>query len=310
MMFEPIQIIEPTSEGDDDPLQTMLAVTDTLGRNSSANYSAPWEVKINGGYKRRKMTQKGKYTFNFNQQSKGSITTAMAGNIGSLHRLYGDDPSVFRTINLSDEEFRTREISVALDARDEKEFSKYINHVTLTVKKEHGSGRETVGEVVIKRSNFEAGRPQVISYNWEDEPNVENWMAYQYKTDWSFLGGASFTTDWQTGNTAALSLTPPYQYREVKFVASPNILEENNVRNVSIRVAHDFFGKTNYETLNLTPSENKFNEIRVFAVPPENDSIEYFITWTLKDRQKITSGKLNTTETIIFCDELPNQLLN
>lgn len=305
MMFEPIKIVQPTAGGENDPLQTMLAVTQAAQGASGSNYSMPWEVKLTGGYKRRKLTQTGKYTFNFRQRSKSSLTTAMSGNIGSLHRLYGDDPTMFRTVNLSDEEFRIREVSIALDARDEKEFTKYINHVTLTIQKDHGSGQQSTGEVVIKRSNFEAGRPQKITYNWDAENNVEEWMAYRFKADWSFVGGAQFSKGWQQGSSAAITLTPPYRYREIEFVTSPEILKEENVRLVSVRVKHDFFGSSVKETINLIPSREQFNATRIFAVPPDDELIEYTITWTLNDKRKVTSGILTSDETVIFCDEIP-----
>ena len=306
MMFEPIKIVQPTADGDDDPLDTMLAVANAARNSSGSNYAAPWEVKLNGGYRRRKMTQTGKYTFNFKQRSKSTITTAMAGNVGNLYELYGNDPTMFRTVNLSDEEFRIREISVALDARDEKEFAKYINHVTLKVQKTHGSGKQSTGEVVIKRSNFEAGRPLKLNYGWDEEAGIKDWMNYQFKADWSFVGGASFSEGWQQSDSAAIALTPPYQYREIEFVTSADILKEENVRLVSVRVKHDFFGRTVSETINLIPSREQYNATRIFAVPPGKDSIEYIITWTLNDKRKISSGTLTSDETVIFCDEIPS----
>lgn len=306
LMFEPIPVQTAAAEGDDDPLQSMLAVTNAAARESGTNYSAPWEVKINGGYKRRKITRTGTYTLDFRQRSRTSITTAMAGNIGSLYRQYGDDPAVFRVINISNApEFRVREISVALDARDESEFSKYINHVTLSLQKEHGSGDTTPGEVTIGRRNYEAGRPMRLRYAWNGEPSVEDWLRYRYKTDWSFVGGAAYSSDWIETDAAAITLTPPYQYREIEFIASPDTLNEANVRMVSIRVKHDFFGKAVSETINLLPGRQEFTAKRIFAVPPDRDSIEYVITWTLTDRRKVTSGPLSSDETIIFCDELP-----
>ncbi len=308
VMFEPIRVEQPTSDGNDDPLQSMLAVTNAAQQAGGGNYSMPWEVKINGGYKRRKLTQTGKYTFNFKQRSKATLITAMAGNIGSLHQLYGSDPAVFRTVNLSDPEFRVREVSVALDARDEKEFTKYINHVTLTVKKVHGSGAETTGEVVIKRSNFEAGRPLKISYHWDQENSLDDWMSYQYKADWSFVGGAVHSSGWVDYDSAAISLTPPYRYREIEFVTSADILKQEDVRLVAVRVKHDFFGRPVSETINLIPSREQYHATRVFAVPPDADSLEYSITWTLNDRRKINSGSLQSDETVIFCDELPKEI--
>lgn len=308
MMFEPIKITQPEPGKDDDLLDTMSAVMQAAAVAGGGSYAAPWEVKLNGGYRRRKLSQTGTYTFNFKQRGEGKITTAMAGNVGNLFALYGKDSSIFNTVNVGSPEFRIREISVALDARDEQEFAKYINHVTLKVRKTHGSGEQSTDEVVIKRSNFEAGRPMKVNYGWDHEANIESWLNYQYKADWSFVGGAKHSQDWTTTDSAALALTPPYQYREIEFISSPDLLEAADVRLVSVRVTHDFFGRTVSETINLIPSRDQFSERRVFAIPPGEGAIEYVITWTLNDKRRISSGKMRTNETIIFCDELPGSV--
>ena len=84
------------------------------------------------------------------------------------------------------------------------------------------------------------------------------------------------------------------------------MLAAADVRLVSVRVTHDFFGRTVSETINLIPSRDQFSTRRVFAIPPGEGAIEYVITWTLNDKRRISSGKLRTDETIIFCDELPS----
>lgn len=312
LMFEPIPV--DTGEGQQENSLSALAEAMRAAGNSqyggNTGYSTPWEVKISGGYKRRNLKQTGTYTFDFRQQSKGTITTAMAGNIGSLYRQYGDDPSVFRTINLSDPEYRIREISIALDARDESEFDKYINHVTLSLKKDHGSGASTPGEITFNRKSFEAGRPQKLTYPWRQETDMNSWLQYQYKADWSFVGGANFSSGWVTTDSPAIALTPPYQYKEIEFIASENILREHDVRMVSIRVKHDFFGREVSETINLLPDRGEFSAQRIFAVPPDKEAIEYNITWTLNkpnkdNRKKLVSGSRSSDDTVIFCDELP-----
>lgn len=307
VMFEPIRVEKPTGDDDADPVESLLAIAGAAQKASGSAYTAPWEVKISGGYKRRKLTQTGTYRFDFKQRSTSTLTTAMAGNIGNLYLEHGADQNIFRTINLSDQNFRVREVSVALDARDEKEFDKYINHVTLKVQKEHGSGANSTGEIVIKRSNFESGRPQVISYNWDAENSIEDWMSYRYKVDWSFVGGAKHSDGWQDYDGAAITLTPPYQYREIEFISSPEILQEADVRLATIRVKHDFFGRMVSETINLIPSREQFNATRIFAVPPDSKAIEYSITWTFNNKRRITSSVIKSEDTVIFCDELPEQ---
>lgn len=302
VMFEPIPAESANSESDD-TLGGIMDAVNAASRNSG--YSFPWQLKLNGGYKRRKINRTGKYVFDFRQRSRVSITTAMAGNIGGLYKDWGEDPAIFRTVNLSDPEYRVREISVALDARDSNEFSKYINHVTFSMQKQHDSGASSSGELTINRNNYTSGRPQVLSYGWDGDASIEQWMGYQYKADWSFVGGAQHSSGWLDSSNASVALTPPYQYRKVEFIADPTILQQENVRMVSIRVRHDFFGREVKDTINLIPSRNQFAAIKEFAVPPGNDELEYIITWTMHDRRKLTSGVLRSEDSVIFCDELP-----
>ena len=308
IMFEPIPVDQPGADEDGDPLQAIADALSTANRDRSlgGNYNAPWEVKINGGYRRRKIQRSGEFKLDFRERSRMSITTAMAGNIGPLYSRFGQDPTIFRTVNLSDPSYRVREISVSLDARNSEEFAKYINHVTLSILKSHGSGTKTPGEVTINRTNYLKGRPPSLSYHWDNESGVEEWMHYKYKVDWSFVGGASYSTDWVKTDQAAITLTPPYQYRKVEFLASAETLKQENVRLVTIRVRHDFFGRQVNETINLIPARNQNSVEREFAVPPNQKDLEYEITWTLKDKRKISSGTLKSDETIIFCDELPS----
>lgn len=308
LMFEPIPVNTPegvTSESLTDLLQASRAVSGQLAGNNG-NYSSPWEVNIQGGYKRRNISRTGTYSFDFRQRSNTSLTTAMAGNIGSLYRLYGNDPAMFRTINLSSPEYRVREISVSLDARDENEFDHYINYVTFTLDKKHGSGASTPGELTFNRKAFTAGRPQTLNYSWMDEKDLGDWLKYRYKADWSFVGGATYSSGWIETDTPAVALTPPYQYKEIEFVSSEDILRDADVRLVSIRVTHDFFGREVRETINLLPGRGEFSARRIFAVPPGKETLQYTITWTLNDRKKISSGRMETDDTVIFCDEIPN----
>ena len=308
IMFEPIPVDQPRADEDGDPLQAMMDAINAASRDNSmgGNYSAPWEVKINGGYRRRNIQRTGEFKLDFRERSRSSITTAMAGNIGPLYTRFGQDPTIFRTINLTDPSYRVREISVALDARNSEEFSKYINHVTLSILKSHGSGTKTSGEVTINRANYLKGKTPSLSYHWDHEPGVDEWMFYKYKVDWSFVGGAKYSMDWAQTDQAAITLTPPYQYRKVEFLAGADTLKQENVRLVTIRVRHDFFGRQVHETINLIPARNQNSVVREFAVPPEQKELEYEITWTLKNKRKISSGTLKSDETIIFCDELPS----
>lgn len=265
----------------------------------------PWKLSLKGGYRVRNVERSGSYRLNFSQRMTEKLTTVMAGNIGSLHERYGSNTKVFRTINLSDDTYKRREIEVILDARNSEEFERYINFTTFSLSKKHGSGKETSAEIVINRRNFSSGKSFIVSYPWDQEPGYSDWKSYRYRVIWSFVGGSNYTEEWRVGDISAVTLTPPYEYRKVEFIADEETFKEKNVRLATIRVWHNFFGKKVRETINLMPGRSIYSVTREFAVPSGSERIEYEITWTLKDGSKLNSGKMSTDDAVIFCDEIP-----
>ncbi len=307
LVFEPIPPESQPVERRESALDELVsAIRDGIsGASGKQTRALLFGLSLSGGYKLRRTERSGSYRLDFRQRLQEKLTTAMAGNIGSLYQRYGKDPRVFRTVNLADDVYRRREIAVSLDARDSEEFNRYINHVTVTLAKKHGSGSESTAEAVINRRNFSQGKPLLLTYPWDAEASHADWRRYRYKVAWLFIGGGQFVQDWREASEPAISLVPPYEYRKIEFVADPNTLKRRQVRAATVRSWHSFFGKEVHETINLIPAQDLFSVVREFAVPPGNRSIEYEITWTLNDGRKLNSGRRKSDDTIIFCDELP-----
>jgi hypothetical protein len=299
MLFEPA----PPERYNEQQLQEASDQLSGLMQQGTANTRI---LDLRGGYKRREERHSGRMTFNYRLQTSDTVTTAMAGNIGGLYAEIGGNADYFRTVLVDqDEAFRRREIAVYVDALNAENFSNYVNSVTFGLRKKHGSGRVTYGEVVFNRASFQNGVPKTINYPWDGEPSVDAWLEYEYDVTWSFLGGKTYSRKGIKGTNAAVALTPPYQYREVEFVADPARLAAENVRLVSIHATHDFFGKTVNETINLVPAMNRLSEVRHFAVPDESKGLSYQITWTLNDQRRVASEPRTSDDVVIFCDELP-----
>lgn len=314
LLFEPVPMTEyqaqhqaQKSTKKSDTLGQIASIAETVARiaGAPATVTPFMKASLKGGYRVRNVQRTGDYRLNFRQRMTEKVTTAMAGNIGNLYKRYGNNPKVFRTINISDDVYKRREIAVILDARNSEEFERYINHVTFSLFKKHGSGRETTEEIVINRRNFSDGKSRVVSYPWDKEPNHSKWKRYKYQIAWSFVGGSEFIQEWRVGDAPAVTLTPPYEYRQVEFIADEETFRRKNVRLATIRVWHNFFGKKVKETINLIPGRRIYSATREFAVPAGKDMIEYEITWKLNDGRKINSGRLRTDDAVVFCDELP-----
>lgn len=308
MVFEPISIDnyqpqEQQSTGMQSMLDTAMSGNSGSGERSQIG-NMPFRLKLSSGYKRRHINKTGSITLSFNQQSMEKLNTLLTGNIGNLYKKYGKNTSIFKTVNVSDNAYKRRSISILLDARNIDDFKKYVNYVTLTLEKKHGSGKETIQEVTITRNNFNQGKSLVVSYPWDNESSYGSWEKYSYKIAWSFIGGASYETKEKHTTVPAVAITPPYEYKSIEFTADRNMLAQKQVRLATVRVWHDFFGRKVKEVINIIPASNVFSVTKEFAVPFNDDKIAYEITWTLKNGKRYSSGKMSSDSAVIFCDEV------
>ena len=287
-------------------MMVLSAAQRNQGGNQSQKNAAPMKIGIHGGYKIRKIQRDASYKISFNRMMPGEITTPMATNIGNLQKRYGNNDKVFRTVVLDGqaEVYRRREVVVAVDGLTDEDFTKYINSVSFTMRKIHGSGKQTIREVVITRGKHVAGEQLVVDYPWLDDPNVDAWQKFDFDVVWNFQGGAKHIVS-DTQSDPVVILVPPYQYRRVEFEADEDILP-SDVRRVTIRTKHKFFGKEVRETINLRPRKGIYTDTREFAVPPGNDTLDYQITWEFTDGRRQVSEWLNSTDNIVSCDILPS----
>lgn len=308
LMFEPVPVEIYEDSGPDlaNMIQQMMYAADNDNQNPQDMASGtPFHVTLKGGFKRRQIERTGTIELDFNRQMSEKITTAMAGNIGNLHERFQNSEKVFRTINIgSDPVYRYRPIAVVVDLRDTTDFDKYVNSVTFRLIKKHGTGESSMGELVITRSTFDQGASLMVGYPWKGEASYEEWLPYDYEVVWSFIGGAKHRESGRSTDSA-FTLSAPYQYRQVKFIADRDTLNRKNVKLVTVRVTHDFYGRTRSETITLGRGMGTYSETREFAIPPGDDSLKYTITWRMEDDRKIRSGDRFSNEQIIWVDEMP-----
>ena len=106
--------------------------------------------------------------YEMNHYSNETQAFAMAENIGAIYKKYGNDPSVFRAVTIDDPVFKQREIMVTLDGQDMATFHRYVNFVTVKMKKRHQAGEVTTGEIVITPETFNnAGNKFSMTYGWK-----------------------------------------------------------------------------------------------------------------------------------------------
>jgi len=308
LMFDPVPVDVYEEAGPDlaNMMQQMMYAAGNNNQNPQAMaQSKPFHVTLKGGFKRRQIERKGSFELDFTRQSSEQITTAMAGNIGNLHSRFKNNEAIFRTVNIGqDPVYRYRPIAVVVDLRDTTDFQKYVNTVTFRMQKKHGSGRSSMEEVLITRNSFQEGANLMVGYPWDGESGYEDWLPYDYEVVWSFIGGARHREAGRSSDSA-FTLSAPYQYRNVRFIADRETLSANGVKLVTVRVSHDFYGRRRTETITLGRGMDTYSETREFAVPPGDDKLKYNITWRMDDDSKKQSGDRSSDEQIIWVDEMP-----
>jgi tetratricopeptide (TPR) repeat protein len=260
---------------------------------------------IIASYRMRRIKHSGKAVINLNQWTQESLIFRFDENIGGLSK-YIDNPSFFRAVNLDDPVYKQREVVVILDGQDSEDFSKYINYVTVQIRKEHENGKLTHDELKIDRNNFNSDTNRfMMMYGWKGDNNREDWLEYRYRTQWSFHGGVQKQEDWKTSNDFVITVTPPHKYRRVILETDPSVFKDRGVRDASIKFYSNFYGKEMVKQVTIRTRENVFTKELEYAHPEGNFDYEYEITWHLRGGVVLKSGRLKSSSDVIYCDELP-----
>jgi hypothetical protein len=209
-------------------------------------------------------------------------------------------------------------VQIGLDGALLPEFERYINGVTLTLRKQHQNGEETLREVVLDRRAVQADSGKnglKVVYTWNGDEDRAAWLQYDYRTRWSFKGGGSHQTEWTRADAPMIDLFTPYERRVVQIVGDRSVLKQRGVRAVVVEVSHPFFGERRTQTVVVRPDQASSGssgddaaasaEPRIeITLPLGQQEYGYVITWQLEGNRRLTA-KGTDTGGIVFIDEVP-----
>lgn len=257
-------------------------------------------------YKMKKIKRSGKMVYNMNNFRTETQAFAMAENIGHLFRLYGRDQGVFRAITIDDPVFKQREIKVTLDGQDASTFTKYLNFVTIKLKKLHQNGETTTGEVVVTPENFNtSGNNFSIVYGFKDDTDRTKWLDYEYQAIWSFYGGNEIRTPWTKTDSPMLALIPPHHYRSISIEGNGKSLTDAEVRHGVVTFSCLIGGRNISQQVTI---RNNGPAPSIMVDIPEdisNPETKVDITWHLANNRKLSAKSALLEGDIIYWDELP-----
>lgn len=290
-------------EDDDEPELRRIRPSDRQ-RSSARDGREEDPIRVKVSFKLRRIEKRGSFTFNMKQWNRVELPVRFAANIGDLSR-YKDDPRMFRRVSLNDPMFKQREIPVTVDVASEEAFAAMLNAVTVTLRKRHQSGKETLDEVTIQRSDFASGRLETMLYGWDGDDDRTAWLDYDHRVRWSYAGGPVIETDWLPTSAGALVLSPPLRPRELVIEADPVLLREQGVRAVVIQVEYDAGGVARTAHSSIRPSSDTGSHSLVLYQDPQKPDYTYSFDWRLYGGERTSAGPFDDISDFIFVDEIP-----
>ncbi len=272
-------------------------------KNMVSNMASKSPYSAHGAYKLKELKTKGYSKLNFNSRATVYRHHYITFNIGNLYKKYGDNKRFFKTVNMDDPDFQQRTIQVSVDGTLLNELGKMINNVTVTLKKSHEDGEQTVREVIvtpetINKSVFSLN----LVYGSKSDNDRMKWLTYDYRTNWKFSGGGDYTTKWITESSSMINLFAPFKRTQIQLIGDAEKLKSEGVRVAIIQITYQFFGDTRSIRLTWKPGENTEDKMAEITLPLNNETYHYKITWVMKEgSRKTKEGNDNTG--LIFIDE-------
>jgi hypothetical protein len=255
---------------------------------------------IVAAYKMRESRQRGVFKIDLNKYTLENLTIRFDENFGQINC-----EECFRQVNLDDPFYRQREIVAILDGFNSSDFGSYINFVSVNFRKEHQSGDFTFEDIRIDRTKFnEDANNSKIVYGWKGDEDRQEWREYQYKLVWNFFGGYSPETDWVESTDNTIPLTPPLYKKSVDVEVDPQIMSDNGVRSVEVRLYHALGESEQMKQIRLNIRAGQTAERIDLLQPPNQLEYDYEIIWTMMDGTTKSSERKTSNSLVIYADNL------
>jgi hypothetical protein len=304
MLFDPIEPARTNKENRGSLIDALSTLTEPENITRIARGVSGFG--FNATYKAKTIKRTGTSVFNFDQQETVQRYATIVFNIGDLYAEYGDDPAYFRAVNLYDPVYEQRVVHVGLDGALLPEFDRFVNSVSLTLKKTHDNGVEELRELVLDRDRVRDGIGALqLVYGWNGDDDREGWLEYEYRTRWSFQNGGVFETEWQPSSAPMIDLFAPYERRSVDLLGDLRQLERQAVRAVVVRVTYPFFGGERSERRIIYTSAEPVNDPIQLTQPLGDSRYDVSVLWQLIGGKQIIDSYSDDTGLIVI-DEPPD----
>ncbi|HEY4654322.1 MAG TPA: hypothetical protein VIH22_07400 [Cyclobacteriaceae bacterium] len=258
-------------------------------------------------YKKQTIRTSGETVVQINSRKLVQRHHLLTFNIGDLHKNFGDNERIFRKVAIDDPAFQQREVLVNLDGSIRDEFEDMISSVSVTMRKKHQNGDETVREIFVNKdvlSEYD-GTSKLIYLNKGDN-NRTGWLDYDYLVNWQFKKDGNYVADWVTANSPVINLYTPYKYRQIDLIGDVKKLEDTGVIAVSVEISYPFFDRTKKDRVTIKTKDDQADYNLEAILPLDTDIVDYSITWIFREGRKVMQRGQDEYG-VILIDEVPNE---
>ncbi|WP_044398127.1 hypothetical protein [Lacinutrix sp. Hel_I_90] len=281
-------------------------------RETSPSDSAPAEPNLQQeetvpsfavavSFQMKEIKQRGIFKIDLNKYTTDNLTLRFDKNFGNINC-----DKCFKEVNLDDALFKQRELVAFVDGSNATDFGSYINFATLAMKKKHQSGAITNDEVRIDRNNFnKEGNNFKLLYGWQGDDDRSKWLDYEYKTTWSFFGGHKVEGEWTKNDQGAIAIAPPLLNKKIAIEIDPSSIEGSDIRVIDVKLFYTIGDKEQLKNVTFLVGKGELSKEEHIILPRNTEEYGYEIVWNLKGNKTVSSGKLATTSSVLFVDDLP-----
>jgi hypothetical protein len=300
LLFDPVEPTRPSSDGRGglpEALATLLdPQTGPFNARSTTGFGAYARFQL------KELHSEGRSVLHFDHRAAVERHSLVTFNVGDLYRRFAK--THFKTVNAGDPAFRQREVHVGIDGGLLPDFDRYVNSVTLTLRKQHESGAQTVKELFIDRTAARTEASLKLVYGWNEDADPLRWLEYDYRTSWAFKGGGAYQSLWTSTAAPMVSLYTPYERRIVHVVGDGGALRAKGVRSVAVQIEYPFFGEKRRNQLVLRPGSEPLDEAAEITLPQGQYEYGFTITWSLPgNRRAVARGR--DSSGYVFVDDVP-----
>lgn len=279
----------------------------TMNESATKGFSA---VQLSFAYEFKEQKKSGKYVIDLSKATTETVNFRFDENLGSD---IAECKDCFRSVNLDDPFYKQREVLVSIDGLNSDQFSKYINFVTVSMKKTHENGAVTYDELRIAEKEFKEalGNPFRLLYGWKDQADNDRdkWLTYEYETKWSFFGGHEVVKPWSKSDQLGLNLAPPFHPVSVSVESDPKLLQESKIRLATVKFYYDYGSGEKEEQVTIKGTQEVPAALAEFMLKQGKYEYEYEIVWRLFGNKSVSTGRRKSSDSLLYVDEIPEDVV-